>query len=408
MAWLRVGDTFATDPRILALVDPADPLMGPACKGFFLELAALSANSSTDYVITRGHMNLAGGTAAPALLRRCERAGLIRPLDGRGASRRWKLIDDAPELIHIRLKDEVAWEKQQKADTNNVEYRAAVYLRDGDACRWCGRVVQPNDNKSYRGKTIDHLRSGQKARGPQDLVVACRGCNGRRGKEWLDASDDDARAEFEQRWQLRPPPSPLIFIRSTVTWLADRGHAVPTGSTISEAAPPARETASSTSGPEEPHPAAAGVAAPARSTTAPEAQHPTSQVGVADPGAGTSSATHPAPPGVAAPPPADQHPATQAGVAAPTDSAPERQHPATAGVAASESRTDRPPTDRSGTAGPGRAGSGRAGPGGFLPSLVPPAHPPSPPGPAPGTAAPRRTRRGRRRSRSGGTDAQHP
>lgn len=398
MAWLRVGDTFATDPRVLALNDPAAPLMGPACRGFFLELAALSANSSTDYVITRGQVNLAGGQVATQLLRRCERAGLIRPLDGRGVGRRWKLIDDAPELIHIRLAAEVAWEKQQKADTQNAEFQTAVWLRDGDACRWCGRVVQPSDNKSARGKTLDHLQAGQRAAGAQDLVVACRGCNGRRGKEWLDARDDEtARAEYTARWQLRPPPSPLIFIRSTVEQLADRGHAVPAGAVVAERAK--MFDTPTTSGPEVSRPAPqAAAAAPARSTTAPDDQHPTLQVGVAAPDAGTTGATHPAP-GVAAPPPAVQHPASQAGVAEPNaDSAPGATHPAPAGVAAPESRTDRSPTDRSG-AGRVRDGSGRVGSGGS-PSPVPPGHPPSSP-PAPSSTGPRRTRRGKRRPRSG-------
>lgn len=397
MAWLRVGDTFATDRRVLALNDPAAPLMGPACRGFFLELAALSASGSTDYVITRGHINLAGGPAAQLLLKRCVRAGLIHPLDGRGADRRWKLIDDAPELIHIRLAAAVAWEKQQKADTQNTEFQGVVWLRDGDACRWCGRVVQPNDNFSARGKSIDHLQAGQKASGPHDLVVACKGCNGRRGKEWLDARDDEAlRADYTARWQLRPPPSPLIFVRSTVDRLADRGLVVPSDAVIVDHA---KMADTHTSGPEVSHPAAAGVAAPARSTTAPDDQHPTSQVGVAAPGAGTTGATHP-PQGVAAPPPAAQHPASRAGVAEPNaDSAPGATHPAPAGVAPPESRTtDRSVTDRSGS-GRVRDGSGRVGSGGS-PSPVPPAHPSSSP-PAPSSTGPRRTRRGQRRRRSG-------
>jgi 5-methylcytosine-specific restriction endonuclease McrA len=402
MVWLRVGDTFATDPRVLALNDPAAPLMGPACRGFFLELAALSANSSTDYVITRGQINLAGGAVAPHLLRRCERVGLIRPLDGRGPSRRWKLIDDAPELIHIRLAAEVAWEKQQKADTQNHDLQTAVWLRDGDACRWCGRVVQPSDNKSARGKTLDHLEAGQKASGPQDLVVACRGCNGRRGKEWLDSRDDEAaRADYVSRWQLRPPPSPLIFIRSTVDQLAERGYAVPANTVIAERAK--MFDGLTTSGPEVSRPASQTVAAaPARSTTAPGDQHPALQVGVAAPGAGTTGATHPTQ-GVAAPPSADQHPASQAGVAAPNaESAPATTHPAPAGVAQAESRTDhRSPTDRSG-AGRVGVGSGRVG---SSPPGPPAARSPDPPAvPATTTSGSRRTRRGRRRQK-GATSA---
>jgi 5-methylcytosine-specific restriction endonuclease McrA len=340
MSWFRVGDTAATDPRRLALNDPKDPLIGITCFGFLVELGTLSASNKTDYVLTRGFLIQAGGAAWEQLLRRCVRVGLIIPLGGRGHDRKWKLIDDAPELFHIRLKDEVAWERQQKSDTRNDRYRVAVFLRDGDSCRYCGVVVQPNDNRSARGRTIDHVRPGQTARSVDDLVVACRSCNGARGKDW---QDEDARDGFAARWPLHPIPSPLIFIRSTVIELEDKGHTIPQGSVIAERAKnPTRET-----------------------------------------------------------PTADQHPAPAGVAAATVGSAPECQHPAPAGVAAPESRTDRSATERSGTAGPGRVGSGSGlvGSGGSPPTRASPAHPPDPPA---RSTQPRRTRRGRR-SRSGGT-----
>ena len=399
MAWLRVGDTFSTHPLILALIDPAEPFIGSACKGFFLELAALSANALTDYEITQGFINLAGGAAAPELLKRCKRAGLITDLGGRGNARRWKLIDTAPELIHIRLKAEVSWERQQKADTGNPLLRAAAYLRDGDACRYCGVVVQPADNMSPRGKTLDHVHPGQQARTAEDLVVCCRRCNGRRGKDW---QDEENRPGFAARWPLRRPPSPLLFVRSTVTWLEKQGHSLPPGSVIAERAPKPDSTPT-TSDQEATRPATqAGAAAPGRSTTAPKCQHSATQVDVAAPDASTTGATRPASQaGAAAPaPPADQHPASP-GVAAANSTAPECQHPAPAGVAAPESRTDRSPTDRSRTADPGRVGSGRGGAGGSPPTPPARADPPDPPQTQPNAPA-RRTRRGRRRPRTGG------
>jgi 5-methylcytosine-specific restriction endonuclease McrA len=338
VSWFRVGDTAATDPRRLALNDPKDPLIGITCFGFLVELGVLSASNKTDYVLTRGFLIQAGGPAWEQLLRRCVRVGLIIPLGGRGHDRTWKLIDDAPELFHIRLKDEVAWERQQKSDTRNDRYRTTVFLRDGDSCRYCGVVVQPNDNRSGRGRTLDHVRPGQTARTADDLVVACRSCNGARGKDW---QDEDARDGFDARWPLRPIPSPLIFIRSTVIELEDKGHQVPPGSVIAE-----------------------------------RAKTPTLDT-----------------------PTADQHP-TPVGVAEPTgSSAPECQHPAPAGVAAAESRTDRSPTDRSGTASPGRVGSGSGRVG--SPARASPAHRSDPIPPR--ATAPRRTRRGRRSRSAGGS-----
>lgn len=353
MSWFRVGDTAATDPRILALEDPKDPLLGTTCFGFLVKLGTQSANHFTDYVIHPGFLPLAGGPAAPKLLKRCIAAGLIIPLGGRGAARRWKLIDTAPELFHIRLQAEVEWEKRQKADTRNPALQEPVLLRDGDACRWCGIPVQPNDTRSRRGRQFDHLRPGQPARGPQDMVIACRGCNGERGRDQQEYPDETAD-EFAARWapRLLPPPRQLFFVRSTVNWLTESGHTIPAGSVIADRAPAASNTPSSTPG----------------------------------------QATHPANAGVAKPPP----PAPR------TDGhgAPAATHPASAGVAAAESRTDRSVTDGSG-AGRVGDGSGLVGSGGFPPTQPSPAHPPGPP-PSPATTTPRRTRRGRRRPRPGG------
>ncbi len=353
MSWFRVGDTAATDPRILALEDPRDPTMGTLCFGFLVKLGTQSANHFTDYVIHPGFLALAGGPSAPKLLKRCIAAGLIIDLGGRGAARRWKLIDSAPELFHIRLQAEVAWEKQQKADTRNPALQEPVLLRDGDACRWCGIPVQPSDTRSRRGRQFDHLRPGQPARGPQDLVVACRGCNGERGRDQQEHPDETAD-QFAARWapRLLPPPNQLFFVRSTVTWLTESGHTIPAGSVVADRAPASRNTPS-TSDPD--------------------------------------GATHPANAGVAKPPP---HTLGAAG-----HDAPAATHPAPAGVAAAESRTDRSVTNRSG-AGRVGDGSGLVGSGGSPPTRASPDRPASDP---PTSTGPRRTRRGRRRSRSGGS-----
>ncbi|MCZ2837154.1 HNH endonuclease [Modestobacter sp. VKM Ac-2985] len=407
MAWLRVGDTLASDPRVLVLHDPKNPHIAPACVGFLTLLGTLSTQNGTDYVIHPGFLHLAGGAAAPDLLKRCIRAGLITFLGGTGMKRRWKLIDDAPELIHIRLKDEIAWEKQQKSDTQKKDHLVPVLLRDGDACRWCGIPVQPMDTRSSRGRTIDHLRPGLAARGPHDLVVACRGCNSTRGADRERTKDDETPDAFAARWapQLRPVPDRLLFVRTDVNLIEGAGHTIPAGSTIVDRAYPARDTPGTTTqtpGPDATHHATqARVAAPGRNTTSTD-QHP-APAGVA---ATDAASTTPARPGSqpgAAHPAADQHPATPAGVAATADSttAPEcTPHPAPAGVAhASESRTNHSTTDRSRAGGPGRVGAGSGREGSPTPRSSP-GIPPDPPPPPASTTPPRRTRRGKRRPRS--------
>lgn len=58
--------------------------------------------------------------------------------------------------------------------------RAAVKLRDGDLCRYCGREVKWTDRRGPQGATLDHVDPT----GPSseaNLVVACRGCNSFKG-----------------------------------------------------------------------------------------------------------------------------------------------------------------------------------------------------------------------------------
>ena len=387
MSWLRIGDTATIHPRVLDLHDPADPLVGPAAWGFLLHIATLCAARGT-YDVAPGFITQAGGPAAPQLLKLCVRAGLLVHAGGAGRNRRYRLTDEDDDLLHIRTKAEKDWEAQQRADNGNLQLTVPVLLRDGDACRYCRRVCQPNDNRSTagRGRTFDHLRPGQAARTPDELVVACRGCNGARGQAWQAGA---TQAELAERFPLLPPPSRLIFVQSTALKLEEQGYAIPAGSVVLAKAEHASRA--QRAGGDPPHPASqAGVANGSR-TTPSDDQHPASQAGVATPD-GPDGRAHPgSQPGVAPPsPPGRAHPASQTGVAPPTGPAgphrPDRPEP------------DRPVIDRSGTAEPGRVGSGSgsgrvAGP----PSRLPP----DPPAQASPPTAPR-SRRGRRRSRPGG------
>ena len=56
----------------------------------------------------------------------------------------------------------------------------AVRNRDGDRCRYCSREVDWADRKTPRGGTYDHVIPGGPTI-PENLVVACRGCNSRKG-----------------------------------------------------------------------------------------------------------------------------------------------------------------------------------------------------------------------------------
>jgi hypothetical protein len=54
MSWFRVGDTAATDPRILASRTRLTRCWARLCFGFLVKLGVQSANHFTDYVIHPG------------------------------------------------------------------------------------------------------------------------------------------------------------------------------------------------------------------------------------------------------------------------------------------------------------------------------------------------------------------
>jgi hypothetical protein len=69
---------------------------------------------------------------------------------------------------------------------------AAIKLRDQDRCRYCGCLVKWSDRRSTTGGTFDHVRplrptdGGRPGQNTLDnLVVCCRGCNGRKGNRTL-------------------------------------------------------------------------------------------------------------------------------------------------------------------------------------------------------------------------------
>ena len=62
----------------------------------------------------------------------------------------------------------------------NPKLTQAVRDRDGDCCRYCGQLVNWQDRRSPAGGTYDHIlpidQGGDEF--PENLVVACRQCNG--------------------------------------------------------------------------------------------------------------------------------------------------------------------------------------------------------------------------------------
>lgn len=70
-------------------------------------------------------------------------------------------------------------ERVQRSERENAELRDRLRLRDRDLCRYCGTAVSP----AKRGPnmlTVDHVDPTKS--GEPNLVIACKGCNSKKGK----------------------------------------------------------------------------------------------------------------------------------------------------------------------------------------------------------------------------------
>lgn len=217
MPWVRFGDNAATYPKLLMIagLPGADARAVNEVRGWLFACATQSGGHTTDYVIDFGTASLFGGTRTRKLIGWCIATGLLTMLPADGDLERWALIND-PEFIHIRTKAELEWERQRRADTANASLIVPVRLRDGDNCRYCGLQVQWRGRKSTRSAEYDHRTPGQRARTPDDLVVACRSCNGAR----QDNPDWDATHP------LRPVPTVPRYSAITAAFLTENGQPV--------------------------------------------------------------------------------------------------------------------------------------------------------------------------------------
>lgn len=215
MAWMRTTDTAATHDVVLAvLADPsADERSVNEVFGWVNRLYLHAAMQQSDYRVSLGSAALFGGVRTTELIDQAERAGyLTRGEDDEG--RPMLVLLDDPEFIHIRTAAELQWEKQRKADNANPHLVLPVRVRDGDACRSCGRIVRfgTRDHRSKLAGTYDHRIPGQACTSVEEMVVLCKGCNsGRR----------DAEGRRDELFSLLPPPEKPYWHKSTIAWLRE-------------------------------------------------------------------------------------------------------------------------------------------------------------------------------------------
>lgn len=233
MPWLKEGDAAANHPIVLAAVEmeDADDRILNECFGWVNRCATQSAAYEKDYIITVGTAKLMAGSIGRyhALVKAAKFCGYITDteitVDGE-TRQAFKLVEDN-DLFHMILKDERAWTNQRKKDQRNPKLTAPVRLRDGDACRYCGKTVSWSDRVSGRAGSYDHTRPGEPAT-VETYVVCCKECNGRR------SNDPDSI------WQPLAAPEDPLFGPHTVDFLA--GHGIIVKPTYERPTPPTSKT----------------------------------------------------------------------------------------------------------------------------------------------------------------------
>lgn len=375
MAWVRMTDTCAFHPTVLEVLEhpEADERSVDEVLGFMVRLATQSAAHYTDYVIAWSTAVTTATSAARAerLLLQAQFAGYGElQVDDTTGRRRFVMAAD-PEFIHLKTADEAAWERQRKADNGNPSITVPVRRRDGDACRYCGNVVNWSARRGGTRGTYDHRPPGQPG-SAETSVVACWSCNAARGADPVEIAD--------QRRPLMDPPTTPYYHSGTREWLAANAVVLAQhGMTPPELMPDQQNLRAG-------RPAPGAQAAP---TTVRRATEPTA------PARTPAAASRPTQRHDRRSAPRQQrHDGSSAGsthVSAPRSATPTPTPPRPAG--SGRSRQVRGLQD---STSPGRDGAGRAGTG-----LVSPDQPLTSPHPStPDPARPRPRRRGRRGGRA--------
>lgn len=217
LPWLKTGDNVLTHPNFnaSAKVAKANAHTRFTIWGFVSVCASVSAGAMTDGYLDADTLELIGRKHWKLYTAQAVEAGLLTKTTRKGETV-WRIIDD-PNLLHIRQRDEVEWERARKRDASNPALTVPVRVRDGSACRYCGRPVNFGARTGDRRGTYDHREPGAPAT-VDTFVVACFGCN---------ASRRDNRENWDDTHPLLPPPQEPLHTESDLTWYRKHPELVP-------------------------------------------------------------------------------------------------------------------------------------------------------------------------------------
>jgi 5-methylcytosine-specific restriction endonuclease McrA len=206
MPWLRIDDRLAMSVKVRGLVD--DGVTGERAKdqrnatlGHWLQILTWVAGERTDGYVTTDVVREYGtrATTARLLRARFDRAPLLHQRGADGSPPPCPCLDgrvwpaDFAYAIHDYLdrnpsRAENDVHRAKKRELRDAKLKRAVRDRDHDRCRYCGKTCKPSDRVSDDGLTFDHV-DPEVANGMDNLVVACRGCNNRKGRRTPGQAD---------------------------------------------------------------------------------------------------------------------------------------------------------------------------------------------------------------------------
>lgn len=185
MTWFKVDDKLHGHPKWWAL--------SPNAKALWTTAGSWSSSYKTDGIVLDGQVPIlapqvgltprATRTAAAELVG----AGMWAVVDGGWAFHNW--TDFNP--LRAQQDKEAAIERERKKIQNDPDLKAAIRLRDGDLCRYCGVQVNFAARTGHLAGRYDHIvpvtRGGKTTL--QNVVVCCDYDNRRKYNKTLDEAE---------------------------------------------------------------------------------------------------------------------------------------------------------------------------------------------------------------------------
>ncbi|MEU5258963.1 HNH endonuclease [Amycolatopsis sp. NPDC021455] len=182
MVWFKIDDGFYDHRKVFDLSDSAVALWTRA--------GSWSARNLTNGFVPANLPARLCGDPETAIRELVDRALWQRT---RGGFQFHDWTDYNPTAEQVKAKR--AKDIRRAAMHRDTALLDAVRARDGDSCRYCGTVVNWADRRSGAGGTYDHVDPD----GPnttENLVVACRSCNSRKGQRTPEQAGLTLRASI--------------------------------------------------------------------------------------------------------------------------------------------------------------------------------------------------------------------